>query len=198
MLELGIKVISGIDLAGKPENPTGWAVLEKLNTKASLLYNDNQILEAIAQNRPEIIAIDAPFSLPNKGILRKAEKEMMKSGYRVLPPSLPAMEKLADRVMKLNRLIAEEGFKTIEVHPTSTCKALEMPPKNRRKTQAILKQMGLEGELELRPFASHEIDAVIAALTAYLYMKNQTEALGDEKEGYIIVPKRKYWRTLEL
>jgi len=37
---------------------------------------------------------------------------------------------------------------------------------------------------------SHEIDAVIAALTAYLYMNNQTEALGDEGEEDIIIPKK--------
>jgi len=45
---------------------------------------------------------------------------------------------------------------------------------------------------------SHEIDAVIAALTAYLYMNNQTEALGDEGEEDIIIPKKNNWRALQL
>jgi predicted RNase H-like nuclease len=44
----------------------------------------------------------------------------------------------------------------------------------------------------------HEIDAVIAALTAYLYMRNLTEALGDEEEGYIIIPRKQDWRTLQI
>ena len=198
MLELKTKVIIGIDLAGKPENPTGWASWEYKKVETRLLYMDNQILEALTQNKPEIIAVDAPFSLPKSGILRKADREMIKSGYRVFPPMLPAMRKLAMRAMKLNRLIAEEGFKTIEVHPTSTCKALNIPPKDWGKIQTVLTQIGLEGDFKVRTLTPHEIDAVIAALTAYLYMRNQTEALGDEKEGFIIIPKKQDWRTLQI
>ena len=198
MLELKTKVIIGIDLAGKPENPTGWATWENKKVKTTLLYMDNQILEAITQNKPEIIAVDAPFSLPKSGILRKADREMIKNGYRVFPPRLPAMSTLAMRAMKLNRLIAEKGFKTIEVHPTSTCKALSIPPKDWGKIQTVLTQIGLEGDLKVRTLTPHEIDAVIAVLTAYLCMRNQTEALGDEEEGYIIIPKKQDWRTLQI
>ena len=198
MLQLKAKVIIGIDLAGKPENPTGWAICENKTVKTSLLYMDNQILEAVTQNKPEIIAVDAPFNLPKSGILRKADREMIKNGYRVFPPTLPAMKILTIRAMKLNRLIAEKGFKTIEVHPTSTCKALSIPPKDWGKVQTALTQIGLEGDLKVRTLTSHEIDAVIAALTACLYMRNQTKELGDEEEGYIIVPKKQDWRTLQI
>jgi len=198
VLELKAKVIIGIDLAGKPENPTGWATWENKKVETTLLYMDSKILEAIEQNKPEIIAVDAPFSLPKSGILRKADREMIKNGYRVFPPTLPAMKMLTMRAMKLNRLIAEEGFKTIEVHPTSTCKALNMPPKDWGKIQTALTQIGLEGDPKVRTLTPHEIDAVIAALTAYLYMRNQTEAFGDEEEGYIIIPKKQDWRTLKI
>jgi predicted nuclease with RNAse H fold len=198
MLELKTKVIIGIDLAGKPENPTGWATWENKKVKTTLLYMDNQILEAITQNKPEIIAVDAPFSLPKSGILRKADSEMIKNGYRVFPPRLPAMCTLTMRAMKLNRLIVEKGFKTIEVHPTSTCKALSIPPKDWGKIQTVLTQIGLEGDLKVRTLTPHEIDAVIAVLTAYLHMRNQTEALGDEEDGCIIIPKKQDWRTLQI
>jgi predicted nuclease with RNAse H fold len=198
MLELKTKVIIGIDLAGKPENPSGWATWENKKVKTCLLYKDNQILEGITQNRPEIIAVDAPFSLPKRGILRKADREMIKNGYRVFPPTLPAMRKLTTRAVKLNKAIAEKGFKTIEIHPTSTRKALSMAPKDWGKIQTVLTQIGLEGDLKMRSLTPHEIDAVTAALTAYLYMRNQTEALGDEEEGYIIIPKKQDWRTLQL
>ena len=192
------KVIIGIDLAGKLENPTGWASWKNKKVKTTLLYMDNQILEAITQNKPEIIAIDAPFSLPKTGVLRKADSEMIKNGYHVFPPRLSAMSTLTMRAMKLNRLIAEKGFKTIEVHPTSTCKALNILPKDWGKIQTVLTQIGLEGDLKVRTLTPHEIDAVIAALTAYLHMRNQTEALGDEEEGYIIIPKKQDWRTLQI
>ena len=191
------KVIIGIDLAGKPENPTGWAIWKNKKVKTSLLYMDNQIIEAIAQSKPEIIAVDAPFNLPKKGILRKADREMVKNGYRVFSPMLPAMKMLTIRAMKLNRLIAEKGFKAIEVHPTSTCKALSIPPKDWGKIQTALTQIGLEGDPKVRTLTPHEIDAAIAALTAHLYMRKQTKALGDE-EGYIIIPKKQDWRTLQI
>jgi predicted nuclease with RNAse H fold len=198
VLELKTKTISGIDLAGKPENPTGWATWENKKVETRLLYRDDQILEAITKNKPEIIAVDAPFSLPKNGIFRKADREMIKKGYRVFPPRLPAMRTLTMRAIKLNKLIAKKGFKTIEVHPTSTCKALNISPKDWGKIQTVLTQIGLEGDLKVLTLTPHEIDAVIAALTAYLYMRNQTEALGDEEEGYITIPKKQDWRTLQL
>jgi len=195
---LKAKVIIGIDLAGKPENPTEWTTWENKKVKTSLLYMDNQIVEAIAQSKPEIIAVDAPFNLPKKGILRKADREMVKNGYRVFPPMLPAMKMLTMRAIKVNRLIAEKGFKTIEVHPTSTCKALSIPPKDWGKIQTALTQIGLEGDFKVRTLTPHEIDAVIAVLTAHLYMRRQTKALGDEEEGYITIPKKQDWRTLQI
>jgi predicted nuclease with RNAse H fold len=120
MLQLKAKGIIGIDLAGKPENPTGWASWENKKVKTTLLYMDNQILEAITQNKPDIMAVDA------------------------------------------------------------------------------LTQIGLEADLKVRTLTPHETGAVIAVLTAYLYMRNRTETLGDKEEGYIIIPKKQDWRTLQI
>jgi predicted RNase H-like nuclease len=71
-----------------------------------------------------------------------------------------------------------------------------MPPKDWKATQEILKTLGLKGELETRPLATHEIDAITAALTAALHLKRQTEQIGDNEEGYIILPKKRDWKTL--
>jgi predicted nuclease with RNAse H fold len=163
-----------------------------------LLYTDNEIIEGVTHNKPKIIAIDAPFHIPKEGMLRKADREMMKAGYRVFPSRLPGMQKLTLRAMKLNKIIAKAGYKTIEVHPTSTRKALSMPTKDWEKIQTTLLHIGLEGDVTVRTLTSHEIDAVTAALTAYLHSKNQTEALGDEEEGCIIIPEKRDWRTIKL
>jgi hypothetical protein len=196
MLEFEGKCTIGIDLAGLSKNPTGLALLKGNAVKTSLVYTDSEILENITRNVPSLIAIDAPLSLPKRGeVFRKADREMIKKGYRVFPPNLPAMKKLALRAIRLNRLIEENAYKTIEVHPTSTRKALQMPLKDWETIQEILKTLGLKGELETRPLVTHEIDAVTAALTATLHLKNQTELIGDEENG-IIVPKKRNWRTL--
>lgn len=196
MPKLKAKGIIGIDLAGKPKNPTGWALWKNKKVETSLIHTNEEILDGIAHSDPTIIAIDAPFSLPKKGILRIADREMIRRGYRVFPPYLPAMKTLTLRAMKLNKLIAKKGYKTIEVHPTSTRKALNISLKDWRKIQTTLETIGLEGDLKLRTLKSHEIDAVTAALTAYLHMKNQAEAIGDREGGYIIIPKKQDWRTL--
>jgi len=195
---LKAKVIIGIDLAGKPKNPTGWALWTNKKVKTSLIHTNKEILDGVAHSDPTIIAIDAPFSLPKKGILRIVDREMIRRGYRVFPPCLPAMKTLTLRAMKLNKLITKERYETIEVHPTSTRKALNMPLKDWRKIQTTLETIGLEGDLKLRALKSHEIDAVTAALTAYLHMKNQAEAIGDGEEGYIIIPRKQNWRTLQI
>jgi predicted nuclease with RNAse H fold len=197
MLEFKGKCVIGIDLAASSRNPSGWALLKGNTVKTSLVYTDSEILEKIVRNHPALIAIDAPLSLPEKGtFFRKAEREMIRKGYRVFPPNLPAMKKLALRAIRLNRLIEEKRYKTIEVHPTSTRKALQMLLKDWKAIQEILKTLGLKGELETRPLATHEIDAVTAALTAVLHLKSQTERVGDEEKGYITVPKKRDWRPL--
>jgi predicted nuclease with RNAse H fold len=196
MLEFKGKSTIGIDLAGMSKNPTGWALLEGKTMKTSLIYTDKEILEIITRNQPSLIAIDAPLSLPRKEEhFRKADREMIKRGYRVFPPTLPAMKTLTLRAVKLNRLIEENAYKTIEVHPTSTRKALQMPLKDWKTIQENLKTLGLKGEIERRPLATHEIDAVTAALTATLHLTKQTEQVGDGK-ACIIVPQKRNWRTL--
>jgi len=112
----------------------------------------------------------------------------------VFPPCLPTMKLLTLRAIKLNKLMVKKGYKTIEVHPTSTRKALNMSLKDWRKIQTTLETIGLEGDLKLRTLKSHEIGAATAALTAYLHMKNQAEAIGDREGGYIIIPKKQDWR----
>ena len=84
-------------------------------------------------------------------------------------------------------------YKTIEVHPTSTRKALQMPLKDWKAIQESLKTLGLKGELETRPLATHEIDAVTVALTAVLHLKSQTKRIDDDEKGYKTVPNKRDW-----
>ncbi|MEM3783479.1 MAG: DUF429 domain-containing protein [Candidatus Bathyarchaeia archaeon] len=192
------KFIIGIDLAGKEKNPTGFAIWENARVKTCLFYTDNEIFEALFRVEPTIVAIDAPLKLPRRGILRKADEMLIKRGYRVFPPGLSAMKTLTLRAVRLNKLITGKGLKTIETHPTSTRKALNMPAKDWETIQTILKDIGVSGTLEERRLTPHELDAVTAALTGHLHTQGLTEALGDEEEGYVIVPKKLDWRGIKL
>jgi len=78
VLKLKEECIIGIDLAGTLKNPSGLAFWKNKTVKACLLHSDREILENIIKNNPTLIAIDAPFCLPQKGLLRKADREMIR------------------------------------------------------------------------------------------------------------------------
>lgn len=130
-------IITGIDLAGVPKNPTGWALWKNKVISTRHLHGNKEILEKLTKIKPILVAIDAPLSLPKKGAMRKADREMHRRGYPVFPPRFPAMEKLTLRARKITQQIKREESHIIEVHPTSTRKALKMPAKNWREIQSI-------------------------------------------------------------
>ena len=191
-------IVIGIDLAGVPRNPTGWALWKNKVISTCHLYKNEEILKHLTNFEPTLVAIDAPLSLPRKGAMRKADREMHRRGYPVFPPRFPAMEKLTLRAMKITQEITKDDLDVIEVHPTSTRKALKMPAKDWKKIQNIFVRMGLEGDLKTRALTPHEIDAATAALTGYLYLQGKIELIGNEEEGYIVVPTTSDWRRLRL
>lgn len=190
-------IVVGIDLAGVATNPTGWALLKNKAIFAHQLYHDEEILKHSTDCKPHLIAIDAPLSLPKKGTMRKSDRKMHKLGYPVFPPHFPAMEKLTLRAINIAEEITRRGFNVIEVHPTSSRKALKMPTKDWEKIQTILTHIGLKGDLKTRVLTPHEIDAATAALTGHLHLQGKTELIGDEEE-YIVVPTENDWRRLRL
>jgi predicted nuclease with RNAse H fold len=191
------KIIIGIDLAGIPKNPTGLAIWKEKEIFACQLYTDKEITETTLSCKPVLIAIDAPLSLPRKDLLRQPDREMHKKGYPVFPPLFRTMEKLTLRAMKIKKEIEKEGINTLEVHPASTRKALEIPSKDWNKIQTVFLQIGLKDNLE-HTLSRHEIDAITAVLTGYLYLEGKTELIGNKQEGYIAVPTKSNWRKLQL
>jgi len=192
------KIIIGIDLAGVPTNPTGWAEWKNKEISVRQLYTDKEIIEATLNCQPILVTIDAPLSLPIKGLLRQTDREMYKRRYPVFPPLFRTMEKLTKRAVKIAKDFKREDIGVLEVHPASTRKALEIPSKNWDNIQTIFLQMRLKGDLKKRMLTKHEIDAVTAALTGYLYLQGKTQLVGNEREGYIAVPIESNWRKLQL
>jgi len=195
-MRLNEKNIVGIDLAGKPERPTGWACLKGAQIKVKEIFSDEDILEETVRVKPVIVAIDAPLTLPKLGVNRESDREMRRHGYPVLPPLYPAMKMLTYRGVKLAEKLRNQEIDVIEVHPASTRKSLSMPVKDWGGIQRIFKKIGIQGLSG--DLSSHELDAVTAAITGYLHIKRDTEKIGDNVEGYIVVPVRKLWREIKL
>jgi len=181
--------VVGIDLAGAENRETGWALLQGYNVKVLTLYSNEEILRKTLEVRPLIVAIDAPLTLPKKGKMRLADKEMKKLGCAVLPPLFPGMKMLTSRGIYLASKMQESGIKVIEVHPTSSRKILGLPvAKDVEKIRHSLLKLGLKGDIEERRLTIHELDAIVAAFTAKLHIHGQTVKVGNKEEGYIIIP----------
>jgi len=196
-MEAGKEVITGIDLAALEKNPTEWTYWKDKQVSTCHIYKDEEIINSTINCQPRIVAVDAPLTMPKTGTTRKADREMLRNGYPVFPPLMCGMKTLTKRAVSLAHILRTSRLSVIEVHPSSTRKALGMPTKDWQKIQTILKQIGLKGDVEKRTLTLHEIDAVTAALTAYLCLQERTRSVGDGKEGYIVVPERENWRQLK-
>jgi predicted nuclease with RNAse H fold len=178
----------GIDLAGSPKNDTGLCVLEVSGEDkvlaVSLLHSDSEILEKIQKSSPDVIAIDAPLTY--EGFNRQCDNLL--ASYGALPITLRGMEVLAKRGTSLGGQLREAGCKYIEVYSKASGKILGLYDEDESNVQRKLLSIGLCGDLERRILSRDEIDAIFAALTAYLYTTGAIEEVGDEK-GKIVIPK---------
>ena len=177
--------VVGLDLAGVPENPSGFALLSGDQIETCLLYSDAEIIERCMQIRPKVVAIDAPLSLPKQGGFRAADKQLVKRGFRVFPPMFAGMKKLTARGIKLAREMRSRGLEVIEIHPRTSGIVLFGSPE---RTKWISKLRGQSWRLKFGK-SEHEIDAVVAALTGMFWVKKKAEEVGDKREGTILMPR---------
>lgn len=160
--------VVGLDLAGKPENPSGFCLLTDEGSETKLLYADLEILKEVESAKPDCVAIDAPL-----WILRSKEKIipwrpcdslLLKKGFRPLSIALPSMQMLAQRARHIASVLRERKYKVIEVFPRATEKILNLSKESRKN--------------------EHEYDALLCALTAKAFLEGKYEDL----EG-IVIPK---------
>jgi predicted nuclease with RNAse H fold len=153
--------IIGIDLAGKDKNPTGFCVMTDSGTEARLLRTDEDILKAVEEIEPDVIAVDAPFSFPKEGYYRDSDVRLQEEGFKPLSPVFRGMRPLVERAMKLVPEL-RKNYRVIEVFPRATEKILGLEEKK-----------------------THEYDALLCALTGKYYFQGKFRSMG--KEG-IVVP----------
>jgi len=186
------EICVGIDLSAKPENPSGWAKLVKLSENfridTRLLYRDEEIISHTLKFCPLIVAIDAPLSLPKPNVhFRKAEIELRKLGVSALPLSFRSIQTLSIRGYTLAENLRSRGIKVIEVYPNATRSILSLPSKKAEFRVQHLQKLGLETRKKY--LTHHEVDAILSAYTAWLYVNGKAEKLGNEGEGEIVIPK---------
>ena len=191
--------ILGIDLAASEKRKTGICLLnEKLETKCFVVFKDKEILKLAEKERPDLIAIDAPLSLPKgrkslekteKIHFRECDRQLWNYGIKFFPITLGPMRKLTQRGIKLRKIL-EKKFKVIEVYPGATQDILKIPRKQKglEKLKKGLLKLGIK--IEKKELSGDELDAITAAFTGWLYLKGKCKAIGQKSEGQIILPDK--------
>lgn len=188
---MDIKVI-GIDLSGKPENPTGICFLDGKKLYFSTIFENNEILTYIRGKKPSLILIDAPLSLPKGrcclskdcscskggGHFREAEVQMRKYG-RTLPLTFRGMRMLTERGIQIAEKLRDE-YTVLESHPRTIQKILGFS----KLYKDLTKYFKLPENI-----SEHELDAALLTIAGVFYMRGEFMEFGDVDEGTIILPK---------
>ncbi len=155
----------GLDLAAKPWRCSGAAVIDVLRGEvASLrcLSSDEDIIAFLERFRDSVVAIDAP--LTDQPRMRDVDRLMLKSGFRILPPSFRWMRQLTLRGYELAVRLSDLGYTVIETHPRSVLKYVGVG--GFRELLALLGvKLGESPSLNV-----HLKDALTAAAVAYCYV----------------------------
>lgn len=189
--------VAGIDLAGVAHRPSGWCLLKGLKAETALLYSDEEILACVRKEKPELVAIDAPLTLPpgresisqkSRFHLRPCDEELKRRKIPFFPITLGPMRSLTERGIKLRHVLEEEGFKVIEIYPGGAQDIWKIPRVKHSLSglRRGLRRLGISG---LGSDATgHELDAATAALVGLLLLQGKTEVYGNFAQGAIIMP----------
>ena len=118
--------IIGLDLAGVETRPTGFCILRGMKAETFLVYTDKEIMEKIKGTNAQLVAVDAPLSLPpgrstleerTNIHLRECDRELLKRKIKFFPITLGPMRKLTQRGMRLKSVFETQNLSVIEVYP---------------------------------------------------------------------------------
>lgn len=191
------RVVLGVDLAGVPSRPTGFCLLKGLEAQTSLLHSDDDILDCIQQEKPALVAVDAPLTLPpgRKSIqerdqqhFRPCDEELRKRRIPFFPITLGPMRKLTERGIQLRSWLEQINIRVVEAYPGGAQDMLGLPrvKHDLAGLRRGLKRLGITGLK--KGISDHELDAVTAAYTGFLFLEGEAEVYGDFETGAIIMP----------
>lgn len=194
----------GLDPSGSERKRSGLAIIdEALSTESRVVKTDAEILQAIQDAQPDVVAIDSPLALPKgrccadptcpcavHGIVRAADRVVSRMGYRPFWTLLPSMVNLTLRSIRLRETLESEGIKVIEVYPGAAQDRLGLPRKQRGEEALLqgLYSLGIRFPDPDRKRVHDELDAITAAYVGLCWLQNAYEAAGPPDEIQIILP----------
>ncbi|MDP9316478.1 MAG: DUF429 domain-containing protein [Chloroflexota bacterium] len=194
----------GIDLTGSEKRASGWCLLNGNIASTKRLNTDDEMVAEILRVMPHVVSIDSPLSLPKGrisvsdddpgratfGIVRHCERVLRQRGVNVYPALIPSMQNLTARGIRLTHRLRHLGIPVIESYPGAAQDIMNIP----RKQAGLdllkrgLADFGIKGDFETESISHDEVDAITAALVGVFFWSGRFEALGNEDEGYLIIP----------
>ena len=174
-------IVAGLDLRARQDRPSGIAFFQNKNPVfVSKVYTDNEIFSLMIKYKPQIVAIDSPLS-HSRGF-RNVDKKMIRMGYKVLPPGWLAMKKLISRALMIRESLMKNGITVIETHPRSSLLSSGC------SLEELFSHEGIDQQF-ITNLSKDEIDAIIAALTAYYYVIGDFISVKDVDGEIILLPR---------
>ncbi len=178
--------VSGLDLAAEERNCSGYALIDLHSmslARVECLYSDEQIVSSILSDGVGVVSMDSPITKEPR--LRSLDREMVRMGFRVLPPSFAHMRKLATRGWRLYERLAAEGVVVIETHPRSALKSsgagdcFEL-------ARSLGVDLGIYGSRALRRDLR---DAIVSAIVALCYVRGDCLLTISAEDGSLYLVK---------
>jgi uncharacterized protein len=190
--------VVGLDLAGSPRRPTGACRLAGRRAVTRIVFSDDEILRYVLEDKPSLVAVDAPLSLPpgralihdrNDSHYRTCDIELRKRKIPFFPITLGPMRMLTERGMALAFELGRLGIRVIEISPGGAQDVWGIPRAARDHAGLVrgLRKLGLLGISGKA--STHELDAATGALVGRLFLEGAAEIYGDFETGAIIMPR---------
>lgn len=192
------KTVLGIDYGSKMAGTTvvAFMVEGQVNFRTSEKKRDADvmILSLVEELKPNLVAIDAPLSLPGvytglSGYTDYFYRECDRLTGAMSPMFLGG---LTARAMKLAARLRADGSKVIEVYPVKTGNDLGLKEFGYRQKEQnqikLLESLHSKTRIDLRnhdQLSSHDIDAALALFIARQYASDAVNRLGTLDEGFI-------------
>jgi predicted nuclease with RNAse H fold/uncharacterized protein YprB with RNaseH-like and TPR domain/dephospho-CoA kinase len=199
--------IVGIDLTGSEKRASGFCVLSGREALTTTVHSDDEMLARVLQEKPALISIDSPLSLPEGrirvtdddpgraqfGIMRQCERELKRRGINVYPSLLPSMQGLTQRGIRLAETFRGLGIPVIESYPGAAQDIMGIPRKGagEKYLKQGLAEFGISGRFETEAVSHDELDAITSAVVGSFFLSGQFEALRGPTEGALIIPDLK-------
>ena len=208
-------MIFGVDLRASPNRPSSVAVLDldgRLCSLGSLDY-DEEIAGIGPPDQQSLIAIGSPLSLPgglcclesycpcettvpqSKG--RQAELELARMKISCFFTNKRSIIRpLIYRGIRVANELRGRGHEVIEVYPHGSKVILfgdKIPPKKSPKSLPFIKErlVPLVDGIgpHLKTLDGNRCNAILNAYTALLHRQEETDSLGTEGEGWVVLPR---------